>query len=155
MLCSYLLRSCLNCWNLANFAMDGRVVVRDLSVFPNQSNSTHITCLGCPVPWYEAFYLPEGHRLRVFFLPRERVSPVEPLTCHWCWWQWPWAGRGCWAAGGRCGSCSGSGWTGCSRWKLWFHRKCHTRAHTRAGWTPNQAELLWLRVGKEASNSTA
>lgn len=49
-LCSYLQRSCLKCWNLVNLAMDGTAVVRHLSVFPNQCNFIYITCLGCPVP---------------------------------------------------------------------------------------------------------
>lgn len=40
-----------------NLAMDGRAVVRHLSVFPNQCNSIHITCLGCPVPQSLQFLL--------------------------------------------------------------------------------------------------
>lgn len=152
-MCSYLLRSYLKCWDRVNLAVDGRVVVRDLSVFPNQCNSIHIACLNCPVAWHEAFFLPEWQRLQGFFLPGERVRLMEPLTCHSCWWQWPWAGRGHWGAAGRCASCSGSGWTGCSRRTLWFHRQCPTPAHTRAVSTPNQAELLWLQGGRETSSS--
>lgn len=63
MLCSYLLQSYLKCRNLVNLAIDGRTVVRDLSVFPNQCNSIHISRLA----WDEAFFLPEWQRLQFLF----------------------------------------------------------------------------------------
>lgn len=70
-MCSYLLRSYLKCWNVANLAVHRTGVTRDFSVFPNMFNSIQVTvtCLSCPVPWDAVFFHPKWQKLSFLFSP--------------------------------------------------------------------------------------
>lgn len=66
----------LKCWNMANLAVNGTVVIRDFSVFPNMCNSIHITatCLSCPV-----IFPSKSQTLQLLFSPGKEEGRGESV----------------------------------------------------------------------------